>query len=161
VQAAAGLSPDDLRQPLQQIDLAAYCTLLEQASQETGHSALGLLFAQKHYHTILGDLGAVTLNSPTVRAALTAVSRYFPALQEHSRIGLRQRGGMAILEYQVQDGRIIRRSQDAELTIGIMLHFVRLALGAAWAPEQVLFEHVQPPDSAHHRALLCAPIQFS
>jgi AraC-like DNA-binding protein len=160
VRAIAGLSPDDLRQPLQQIDLAAYCMLLEQASQETGHSALGLLFAQKHYDTVLGDLGAIALNSPTVRAALTAISFYFPALQEHSRIGLRQRGELAILEYQVQDGRIIRRSQDAELTIGVVLQIVRLALGAAWAPEQVLFEHVPPTDSAHHRALLGAPVQF-
>jgi AraC-like DNA-binding protein len=160
VRAVAGLSPDDLCQPLQQIDLAAYCALLEQASQETGHSALGLLFAQKHYHTVLGDLGAIALNSPTVRAALTAISLYFPALQEHSRIGLRQRGRIAILEYQVQDGRIIRRSQDAELTIGVMLHIVRRALGAAWVPEQVLFEHAPPTDSADHRTLLCAPIQF-
>jgi AraC-like DNA-binding protein len=160
VRALAGLSPADLRLPQQQIDLAAYCTLLERASLETRRSALGLLFAQKHYQKILGDLGAVALNSPTVRAALTAVSRYFPAMQEHSRLRLRQRGEIAILEYQVQDGRIIQRSQDAELTIGVMLQTLRLALGAAWAPEQVLFEHLPPADSTQHRTFLRAPIQF-
>jgi AraC-like DNA-binding protein len=160
VRALAGLSRTDLGQPQQQIDLAAYCTLLEQASRETRRCALGLLFAQNYYRRILGDLGSMAVNSPTVRAALTAISRYLPALQEHSRIRLRQLGEIAILEYQVHDGRIIRRSQDAELTIGIMLHIVRLALGAAWAPEQILFEHLPPADTTDHRTLLRAPIQF-
>ncbi|MBN9509940.1 MAG: AraC family transcriptional regulator [Alphaproteobacteria bacterium] len=160
VRAHAGLSPADLSQPQQQIDLAAYCALLEQAAQETRQSATGLLFAQQHYHTILGDVGALALNSPTVGAALTAVSRYFPALQEHSRIVLRQRAGMAILEYQVQDGRIIRRSQDAELTIGIMLQMMRRALGIGWTPQQVLLEHAPHADGTQHRAFLGAPIHF-
>ena len=35
VQALAGLSRTDLDHPQEQIDLAAYCTLLEQASRET------------------------------------------------------------------------------------------------------------------------------
>ncbi len=160
VQALAGLSRTDLDHPQEQIDLAAYCTLLEQASRETRREALGLLFAQSHYRTILGDVGLMALNSPTVRAALAAVSHYLPALQEHSRISLRQRGAMAVLEYQVHDGRIIQRSQDAELTIGIILHIVRIALGTAWAPDQILFEHVPPADTTDHRTLLRAPVQF-
>lgn len=160
VRAYAGLSQADLKQPQQQIDLAAYCALLEHASRETRQSALGLLFAQEHYHTILGDVGALALNSPTVGAALNAVGRYFPALQEHSRIVLRRRAGMAILEYQVQDGRIIRRSQDAELTIGIILQMMRRALGAGWTPQQIVLEHVPHADSTQHRALLRAPVQF-
>jgi AraC-like DNA-binding protein len=160
VRALAGLSQTDLSQLQQQIDLAAYCTLLEQASRETRRHSLGLWLAQSHYRLILGDLGSMALNSPTVHAALTAVSRYLPALQEHSRIRLQQRGGVAVLEYQVHDGRIVQRSQDAELTIGIMLHIVRLALGAAWTPEQILFEHLPPADTTDHRTLLRAPMQF-
>jgi hypothetical protein len=84
----------------------------------------------------------------------------FPAIQDQSVLSLRLEGRQACLSYQIRDGRIVARRQDAELTICALLNVIRAATGPRWAPTEVLFEHAAPADQRDHEALLGAPVYY-
>jgi AraC-like DNA-binding protein len=109
----------------------------------------------------MGPLGMLAVNAPSLGAALRHLCRYFPAMQEHSDLSLVADGDLMRLEYQIRDGRIAARRQDAELSIGIFNNFFRRCFGAAWSPEEVHFEHLRAAAAADYRALLNAPVYFA
>lgn len=158
---AARLNPRDIEQPGSSLDLANYCSLFEQAARQTGVGSFGLRFGMQYRAEQMGAFGALVLNSPTLGQALRNLCAYFPALQEHSTLALRQEAGLVALEYQIADGRITHRRQDAELSIGIFSTIFRRALGSAWAPEEVHFEHLRGAATGEAAALLGAPVYYA
>ena len=81
-------------------------------------------------------------------------------MQEHSTLALRDDGNLVRLEYQIRDGRILRRRQDAELSIGIFNNIFVHCFGSSWAPEEIHFEHLRAAEPGAHQALLNAPVYF-
>jgi AraC-like DNA-binding protein len=108
----------------------------------------------------MGPLGELILNAATLGDALRSLCRYFPAIQEHSTMRLRATEGLLALEYQIRDGRIAQRRQDAELTIGMFAQIFTRACGAGWGAEEIHFEHLRGDDAAGIRAVLHAPVYF-
>lgn len=159
--ANAGITAETFAHPQRRLPLVAYCDLFEQSARQTGIDTFGLRFGLARATDALGDVGEVALNAPTLAAALGALCRFFPALQEHSSLTLRREGAFVHLEYQIRDGRIVHRRQDAELTIGVMMALLRRVLGTSWQPEAIEFEHVRPIGRASMEALLGAPVCFS
>jgi AraC-like DNA-binding protein len=82
-------------------------------------------------------------------------------MQEHSTLTLREEGPLMALEYQIRDGRIAQRRQDAELSIGIFNNIFLRCFGPHWAPEEVHFEHLRGADATEIRTLLGAPVYFA
>ena len=156
---AARVARDVVTDPAGQLDLRAYCEMFEQAARQTGVETFGLRFGAGYRIEEMGPMGALVLNSATLGAALKNLCDYFPAVQEHSTLALREAGGLVALTYEIRDGRIARRRQDAELSIGIFMSLVRRCLGAGWAPEEVQFEHLRGADAAEVRAVLGAPVR--
>ncbi|MBW4090024.1 MAG: AraC family transcriptional regulator [Proteobacteria bacterium] len=159
--ATAGLAPDTFAHPHHRLPLVAYCDLFEQAARQTGIDTFGLRFGLARATDALGEVGDLALTAPTLAAALAALCRFFPALQEHSSLTLHREGALVRLDYQIRDGRIVQRRQDAELTIGVLVALLRRVLGASWAPEAIEFEHVRPAGRAGVETLLGAPVGFS
>jgi AraC-like DNA-binding protein len=158
---AARLDVREIANPAAQLDLRRYCDLFEQAARQTGVDNFGLRFGRGYEVETIGPLARLALNSPTLGAALNNLCRYFPALQEHSTLGLREDGSLMRLEYQIRDGRITNRRQDAELSIGIFSNFFRRCFGARWSPEEVHFEHLRGAEAGAHQSLLNAPVYFA
>jgi AraC-like DNA-binding protein len=67
----------------------------------------------------------------------------------------------ATLEYQVRDGRIACRRQDAELSIGMFCNVFWHCLGRAWRPLEIHFEHPRPLDGHEHARLFEVPVYFA
>ncbi len=65
------------------------------------------------------------------------------------------------LEYRVDAPQIIERRQDAELSLGMFLNFIREAMGHSWAPEEVHFEHPKPEAWREHERAFAAPAFFA
>jgi AraC-like DNA-binding protein len=154
----------DIRQvgnPAAQLELRNYCDLFEQAARQTGVDHFGLRFGSFYRVEDMGPLAQLALNSPTLGAALQNLCRYFPAIQEHSTLSLREDASLIRLEYQIRDGRIARRRQDAELSIGIFNNFFRRCFGSTWSPEEVHFEHLRAAEPGVHQAVLNAPVYFA
>jgi AraC-like DNA-binding protein len=155
-----GIDPGALAAPDGRLRLHHYCSLFETAARELGVASFGLRFGTQCYRSVMGVVGDLAFNSPTVGAALTAVCQMFPAIQDQSVLSLRLEGRQACLSYQIRDGRIVARRQDAELTICALLNVIRAATGPRWAPTEVLFEHAAPADQRDHEALLGAPVYY-
>ena len=137
----AQLSERALAEPSSWLDLAAYCGLLEEAAEGCGNAAFGWDLGLAEGPGLLGDVAAVVETAPTVGAALAAAARCFGALQEQTAVTLERRGDDAILSYQIRDGRILHRRQDAELSLGALIGLLRRSLGPQWRPEEVHLEH--------------------
>jgi AraC-like DNA-binding protein len=157
---AARLEIADVANPDASLDLNRYCEMFEQAARQTGVDDFGLRFGNAYRLENMGPLGELALNAPTLGEALRQLCRYFPAVQEHSTLALREDGDLVRLEYQIRDGRIVRRRQDAELSIGIFNTLFVRCFGAAWSPEEIHFEHLRAAESGAHQALLNAPVYF-
>jgi len=157
---AARLPLLDAADPEKLLDLNRYCDLFEQAARQTGVDDFGLRFGQAYRLENMGPLGELALNSPTLGEALKHLCRYFPAVQEHSTLALRDDGDLIRLEYQIRDGRILRRRQDAELSIGIFNSLFVRCFGPSWSPEEIHFEHLRAAAPGAHQALLNAPVYF-
>jgi AraC-like DNA-binding protein len=158
---AARLDLRSVLDPAGVLDLRQYCVLFEQAARQTGVDDFGLRFGRAYPVEAMGKLAQLALNSPTLGAALRNLCRYFPALQETTTLALREEGGLVRLEYQIRDGRIAGRRQDAELSVGIFNNFFRRCLGPGWAPEEVHFEHLRAAAAGAHQAVLGAPVYFA
>jgi AraC-like DNA-binding protein len=65
------------------------------------------------------------------------------------------------LEYQIFDGRILERRQDAELSLGMFFNVFRECYGTSWSPEEVHFEHPKPLDWKDHERAFDAPVYFN
>lgn len=161
VLGAASLRADDLQDPMRDLTLAKYCGLFEAAAQQTRDGNFGLHFGHGFKPQQLGAIGYVAISSPTLAAGLHNMSHYFAAHQESSLLSLRTEGATATLEYQVQDGRIARRRQDAELSIGMFCNVFWHCLGRNWAPLEIHFEHPRPLDGHEHAQLFRAPVYFA
>jgi AraC-like DNA-binding protein len=159
--AAAQLEERTLGQPDAKLSLPRYCALFEHAARQTGLANFGLQFGLSYRTEQLGALGALMLAAPTVGAALGYLCAYFPAVQDHSTLAMAPEGPLLRLTYQIKDGRITARAQDAELSLGMFIAALRRALGAGWGPEEVQFEHLRAAERSAQEKLLHAPVSFA
>ncbi len=155
-----GIRADDLDGPINEINLAQYCAMFEEAARQTGQDNMGLEFGQNFMPRQLGMLGYAAVSSPTLAAALRNLETYFPAHQGQTSFGLVQDCGILWLCYRIFDERIERRRQDAELSMGMFCNVFREALGRTWAPLEVRFEHERPDGAAEHERRFGAPVKF-
>lgn len=156
----AGLRINDLTSPLDELNLAQYCALFEEAAQQTGNSNIGLEFGQNFQPKALGMLGFAAISSPTLAAALRNMERYFPAHQDQTSFGLIQDCDILWLSYRILDPRIKNRRQDAELSLGMFCNLFKHAHGGNWTPLEIRFEHNKPDGHDEHEMRFDAPVQF-
>jgi AraC-like DNA-binding protein len=157
---ASRLAADDIANPDASLDLRGYCSMFEQAARQTGVDDFGLRFGRDYNLERMGKLGEFVLNAPTLGAALSHLCKYFAAIQEHSDLTLCAHGDLLSLEYQIRDGRIASRRQDAELSIGMFNNIFRRCI-PGWSPEEIHFEHLRAAEPATHSNLLNAPVYFA
>ena len=72
------------------------------------------------------------------------------------RLG-RDDNGLMRFEYRIEASAIVERRQDAELTLGQIVSFIRASVGARWSPEEVHFEHPRPEAWREHEQALERP----
>lgn len=159
----AMISPRDIGDPLNELNLGQYCALFEAAAKDTGHDNFGLAFGAQFQPKQLGVIGYAAIASPTLRAGLGNMAKYFPVHQSHTTFSVVPDGDdpdILWLCYKVLDERIPGTRQDAELSMGMFLNIFRQALGPGWCPHEVCFEHGQPDDPAAHERLFGARVLF-
>ncbi|MGM0560043.1 MAG: AraC-like transcriptional regulator QhpR [Pseudomonadota bacterium] len=154
------LNEQDFSNPYNELPLAQFCNLFEEAAKQTGNSNFGLHFGGKFKPHHLGAIGYAAISSPTLSTALRSMEVYFPAHQGQSSFGLLQDSDILWLSYRIFDPCIEDRRQDAELSMGMFLNIFRHALGPEWAPLEVRFEHETPDASYEHEKLFAAPVRF-
>src|SRR6185312_5117532 len=150
-----------LNSPFNELSLAQYCRLFEEAARQTGYDNFGLRFGHGFTPRQLGPLGYMAINSPTMAAGLRALVDYMPAHQQNTTMALRRERDLLYLDYQITDGRISRRRQDSELSLGMFCNIFHHCHGKHWTPLEIHFEHPQPLDGREHETLFGAPVFFA
>jgi AraC-like DNA-binding protein len=157
----AGIDLGLLDSPFNELSLRQYCRLFEEAARQTRYDNFGLRFGHGFKPRQLGPIGYMAINSPTMAAGVRALIDYFPAHQQNTTMALRQERDLLFLDYQITDGRIGRRRQDAELSLGMFCNMFYHCHGKAWRPLEIHFEHPRPLEAREHEMLFGAPIFFA
>ena len=159
---SVGIAPSMAGSPTLKLRLSSFCSLFEQAANQTKADSFGLWFGNQFQPRDLGLWGYAAVSSPTLGAALENLVGLFHYHQESSLMRLvEDDGGLIRLEYQIQAPDIIERRQDAELSLGMFLNVFRESLSSNWAPEEVHFEHPKPESWEEHETAFSAPVYFS
>lgn len=156
----AGIAPETIGKPTENLGLANYCALFEEAARQTHADNIGLWFGQQFQPSDLGMLGYVAVHSATLEAALQNFTELFPYHQSVTTMRVVKGQDLMRLEYRIDDGGIVRRRQDAELSLGMFVNIFRHCHGASWAPQEVHFEHPKPEGWAEHEKAFDAPVYF-
>jgi AraC-like DNA-binding protein len=134
--------------------------LLEDVAAAAGIDDLGLQIGARYHPADWGAYGYLFLNSPTVLQALKSWVRVTREEQQgaHAQLTLVDEG--IRLEYAVVQPTHLRRRQDAEMTLAVLMQAVRVVAGAATVPLAVHFEHARPRNTAPLRHYFRAPLHF-
>ncbi|AOA59197.1 AraC-like transcriptional regulator QhpR [Acinetobacter larvae] len=156
----SGINPEALISPTLSLALPNYCTVLEQAAQQSGCDNFGLYYGQQFHPKSLGLIGYIALCSATLEDALKHMSRYFYLHQKDTLTRMVDLGDAWRIDYQIQHGAILTRRQDAELTLGMFINVIREVLGPHYAPRAIHFEHTRPEAWQEHSKLFHATVYF-
>jgi AraC-like DNA-binding protein len=156
----ARIDPTWLVDPMNKIPLSGYCDLFEFAAIETRNDNFGLHFGSTFEPQQLGLIGYLAINAPTLNAGLSLMCEWFAVHQQDTTLCLRHTPEASFLEYQIKDGSVMRRRQDAELSMGIFTNIFRHSLGSRWEPLRIEFEHARPANSREHESVLHSSAYF-
>lgn len=158
--AASGVDAACLDNPVAPLALAAFVAMMEESARQTRNDNFGLWYGQQFKPEMQGLMGEVVLSAPSVGAALANMAEMFPYHQHATECRLAKEDGLLRMEYRILDPGVLRRRQDAELTLGMVLNVCRRGLGAHWLPERVEFEHLRPEGWQAHERAFGAEVSF-
>jgi AraC-like DNA-binding protein len=159
---AAGIDPDAIADPDARLGFAQVVRLYEAGSRLSRDAAFGLHVGECSHPAMFDVVGYITMNSPTVGAALQSLERYQRVWTDGSTLHLEVTGRQARIEYSYNiaaPGPEGRR-HDCEATLSIVTRGLRAIAQEDWCPEAVAFEHGAPADMAEHVRVFRAPIRF-
>lgn len=159
--AGTGLAPASFGDPDLRIPYATGGTLLARCCAATGMPHFGLLVGARFDLAMLGVLGQLVGNSPSVGAALQNLVRH---------LHLHDRGAVAFMvdlgRAQTALGYAVYRSDTPgiaaiyDLTLSVGASIMRALCGGSWRPDLVAFARRAPADAAPYRRLFGAPVRF-
>ncbi len=160
----AGLAARDLRTPDEDryLSHAKVELLLERTAEALDCPHFALLLGQRLSLSMLGLIGFVMQQSPTVGAALAELQAHFYLLVRGSALELQMHGERHVRMYfVVHDTRALPSVRcTAELCLSAGLQIMRRLCGAHWSPLEVGFAHARPSQIKRYRRWFGAPVQF-
>lgn len=158
--ARHNLSRAVLEDPYNPVSLKNYVAFFEEAARLSRQPLLGMRLGEMIKPEDLGPIGVLYTMMQSLRIAIVRFSRFFPALQGSTKLGLVIDGEETWLEYQIEDPAIWPRRHDSEFTLALICALTRSRLGRGWTPEEVHFEHAAPPDHGAISQFFGAIVRF-
>lgn len=155
--APQALDNDDALLPTEVLD-----QLLEASSRETGCADLGLRIAQNQSISVLGPLGVVIQNSPTVLDALHMASRYLFIHSAELGLNIFERSPLIedAFELTIEIRRATRPAgrQTIDLCLGAMHRMAQLLMGPLYKVKAVTVTHAPVAPLIAYRRFFGAPV---
>jgi len=146
---AACLVDPEIRMPVN-----AFVRLLEASAQRGNAPDFGLRLAQARGLAILGPIGLLAREQPTLRAALGTFAHYIWAHNDALALHIDDAGDIAIVRTSLDAPDAGPSRQAVELLIAVLLRQIAGMVAPGWFPEAVLFSHAAPADTRTHRRVL-------
>ncbi|OCJ66440.1 hypothetical protein A6U97_25655 [Agrobacterium tumefaciens] len=158
--AARKLNRASLDDAYNVVSLSNYVAFFEDASVALEQNTMGLRLGEAIKPEQIGPVGVLFVMVDSLRTAIERLSRFFPALQGSTKLGLSEKGDEAWFEYQIEDPAIWPRRQDSEFTLTLVCALARSRLGQHWRPEEVHFEHSAPKSHKELSRFFGAVVRF-
>lgn len=155
-----GLTEVTLRDPYNEIPLHSYISAFEAAAIHVGDDMFGLYAARDVSPYVLGPIGLLFANSPSLGAAMKGLIDYIWLAQQGAVTKMTREGDDCVFQYRIFDNSIKNRRQDAEFSIVLLVNLIRNLVGSTWRPVEVYFEHAEPADARALALFFRAPIYF-
>ena len=156
----AGLPVTALDNPDHMVPADRIQALLADCSKAGGSEEFGLAVGAAFKLSMLGPLGLLMRQEPTLRGALTALSRYARFQNEDLEVRLEARGGALLVALHLLSAQTRYSRQTLDMTLVAMVQVVRGLLGERWRPARVEISHPPPRDAGPYRAVL-GPVEFA
>lgn len=150
--ASAGIDRRYLHgDPDARLPAGAMGRLLEASARAAKVEDFGLRLAETRSLSVLGPVGLLVREEPTVRAALESLMRYMRIHNQSLYLRREERGGQAIVSVEFHVARPVPIRQSMELAVGVLYRILRSLIGPHWRP-LVCFAHDAPRrrDVHHH-----------
>lgn len=155
-----GLSQACLVERELKIPTTAVRRLLEDSAALSGVENFGLRMAETRRLSILGQLGMVARDAPTLRHVLDILIQHMRLHNESLMLHIEESGGLAAIrqDFLVKERGAMR--QSVELSLGALMRILSIFLADEWSPRRVCFVHQSPVDLSLHRRMFGAAVEF-
>lgn len=155
----AGIDRRCLDDPDVKVPAGGLRRLLENSARAAGAEDFGLRLAETRSLSILGPIGLLVREEPTVRDALLSLMRYIPLHNESLGLRLEESGGLALAIVEIRVPRPVLLRQGTELSVGVLHRVLQSLIGPQWRPS-VSFIHEAPARRDTHRRLFGGRVEF-
>jgi AraC-like DNA-binding protein len=151
--SSVGIDRRALDDPELRISSLAVGQLLELAAQQSKDESFGLRMAETRNISILGPIGLLLREEPTVRHALQSLARYIALHNEALELHLDEVDDQAVATLGVRLEKPRPYRQGVELSVAVLYRIVQGLVGPGWQAI-VCFTHGPPQRrDVHHRVL--------
>lgn len=157
---SVGLSQACLVERDLKIPATAVRRLLEDSAALSGVENFGLRMAETRRLSILGQLGLVARDAPSVRHLMDIIAQYMRVHNESLLLRIEESGGLATIRQDLVVNERGAMHQSVELALGAVMRVLRIFLGDDWWPRRVCFVHQSPVDLSLHRRLFGPALEF-
>lgn len=157
----AGIDPACLNEPDSKLSADAFGRLLEHVAQKANIDNLGLQLAKTRGLSVLGPIGLLAREQPSVRLAIESIIRYLYLQNEAIALSVKDHGNLLLIQITKLSSARMQTRQGAELVVGGLVQVLRSFLGEHWKPQQTHFTHSAPRDLTLHRYYFGEGLQFN
>ncbi|MDO8447908.1 MAG: AraC family transcriptional regulator [Rhodoferax sp.] len=157
---SVGLSQGCLVERDMKIPTSAVRRLLEDSAALSGAENFGLRMAETRRLSILGQLGMVAREAPTLRHVLDIIVQHMRLHNESLLLHMEDSGGLVTIRQDLLVRERGAMRQSVELSLGALMRILRIFLGSDWSPRRVCFVHQSPVDLGLHRRMFGAALEF-
>ncbi|ODV41368.1 AraC family transcriptional regulator [Cupriavidus sp. UYMMa02A] len=130
------------------IPVDAVCQLLEMSAADSGVQDFGLRMCESRRLSVLGPIGTVVQDAPTLRHALAAMTRYIALHSEAAILDIEEGESVFILHLSLMVDPLVPTRQAHEMVIGALSRMLRELLGPSWRARQICLSHSAPRQAA-------------
>jgi len=149
--AAVGIDRRALDDAEMRIPAQAVGRLLELAAQQSNTDTFGLRLAETRQLSVLGPIGLLLREEPTVRHAVRSLAKYIYLHNEAVVLRLAEIDGQAVASIELHLAKQRPFRQGVELTLGVLFRILQSLIGRHWQPIVCLAHEPPARRDVHHR----------
>ena len=132
--SSVGIDRRALNDPDVPISVHAFRELLETAARQSNVESFGLRLAKTRQLSVLGPVGLLVREEPTVRHALQSLAKYLALHNEALSFRLSVVEGQAIACVESTLARPLAMRQSMELSVGMLFRVLQPMVSSEWQP---------------------------
>ncbi len=141
-------------------ELSAFVRWFENAINEIGQPNLSWQLGQQVDYRSRGLLGDVVMNAGSLGASLHWLCKFYPLIQDATRLKLEVSDEVATLSYQILDPTIWPRHQDTLYSLGVFSTLIRAADPDIWSEVRIALESPRSALQQDVSRIVHAPVTY-